>query len=217
MKKMKTLILTARDRQLSKSKRHEAFGDLVLLFQDAAYEWAFSVLGDAHLAQDAVQEGFVLAYQKLEQLRQPAAFPGWLRQVIVSQSHRLIRGKTLATRPIDATTYIPTEEPGPSATIEDLEMKEKILTAIQSLSEHEQEVTTLFYLSGYSQKEISKLLEIPITTVKKRLQYARQNLRGILVSMFEPFAPVSPPTPVPISIPVQRNLQQLPHDYYEGV
>jgi RNA polymerase sigma factor (sigma-70 family) len=217
MKKMTTLIIAARNKQMSRAKRHEAFGDLVLLFQDAAYEWAYSVLGDPHLAQDAAQEGFVTAYQKLDQLRQPAAFPGWLRQVIVSQSYRLVRGKTVVTHSIEVTNNVPAEQPEPSATVEDLEMKEKILNAIQSLSENEQEVTTLFYLRGYSQKEISKLLEIPITTVKKRLQYARQNLRGILVSMFEPFTPVSAPQPVPIPILVQHIPQRPQHDYFAEI
>ena len=78
------------------------------------------------------------------------------------------------------------------------------MTAVQALPENEQIVTKLFYLNGYSQKEIARLLELPLTTVKKRLQYARRNLRGILVSMMDAFVPEPDPTPLPAPIPVRR-------------
>lgn len=202
---MKTLVLTARDKQKSRTKRQEAFSELVVRFQDAAFEWAYAVLEDAHLAQDAAQEAFVTAYQKLEQLREPYAFPGWLKQIVVSQCHRLVRGKKLETRSIDSTGALPAPELGPSATVEESELKQNVLAAIQALPEHEKIVTQLFYFSGYSQKEIAKLLELPLTTVKKRLQYARRDLKGILVSMF---GAVVSPAPVPVPIPAQNHINR---------
>ena len=77
------------------------------------------------------------------------------------------------------------------------------MTAVQALPEKEQVVTQMFYLNGYSQKEIARLLELPLTTVKKRLQYARRNLRGILASMMDAFVPEPEPTPAPVPIPVR--------------
>jgi len=50
----------------------EAYGEIVRRFQDMAYGYAYSFLGDFHLAQDA----FVQAYRDLTALREPAAFPG---------------------------------------------------------------------------------------------------------------------------------------------
>src|ERR1043165_3327702 len=52
---------------------------------------SFAVLGDAYLAQDTAQEAFVIAWQKLEQLREPAAFPGWFKRIVLSQCNRLTR------------------------------------------------------------------------------------------------------------------------------
>ena len=199
---MKALVLTASDKQISNARRQEAFSELVVRFQDAAFEWAFAVLEDAHLAQDAVQEAFVTAYQKLEHLRQPFGFPGWLKQIVVSQCYRLLRGKKVETKPIESSNDIPAFEPGPLAVVEEIELQQKVLEAIQALPEHEQEVTQLFYFKGYSQNEIARLLELPITTVKKRLQYARRDLKGILVSMFDVVAPS--PVPVPVLIPIKQ-------------
>ena len=213
---MKALVLTASNKQMSSGKRQDAFSELVVRFQDAAFEWAFSVLEDANLAQDAVQEAFVVAYQKLEQLRQPYGFPGWLKQIVVSQCHRLTRGKKVVMQPIESTNNLATPDPELSAAVEEMELKQKVLAAIQALPDNQQVVTQLFYFKGYSQKEIAKLLELPLTTVKKRLQYARRDLKGILVSMFDVMTPV--PTPVPIPILVQqRQLPSTNHGYDENI
>ena len=52
----------------------EAFRRLVMRFQDMAYGYAFSLLGDFHRAQDAAQEAFVEAYRDLRDLREAELF-----------------------------------------------------------------------------------------------------------------------------------------------
>lgn len=56
-------------------------------------------------------------------------------------------------------------------------MRDDVHAAIQLLPEKQRLVTLLFYVEGYSQKEIAAFLEIPITSVKKRLVNARKNLK----------------------------------------
>lgn len=53
----------------------------------------------------------------------------------------------------------------------------RVDAAIRALPEHERMVTALFYVSDYSQNEIAAFLEVPVTTVKKRLFDARKKLR----------------------------------------
>ena len=210
MSEIATLVLDARNGQLNANQRHNAFGELVLQFQDVAFGWAFAVLDDAHLAQDAVQEAFVAAYQNLEQLRQPVAFSGWFKRIVVSQCHRLIRGKQVQINSIDTAPDLPTPEPEPETAVEDDELIAKIMDAIQALPEKEQIITEMYYLNGYSQQEIATSLELPLSTVKKRLQYARRNLKGILNSMVDAFyLPAKPePVPVPVPIPVRPSQHQ---------
>lgn len=59
----------------SKSGELEAYGVIVRRFQDMAAGYGYALLGDFHLAEDAAQEAFIEAYQDLEKLREPAAFP----------------------------------------------------------------------------------------------------------------------------------------------
>lgn len=205
MEKSDILVINARNQNLSVSQRHLAFGELVNRFYDAAYRWAYTVLQDKHQAQDAAQDAFVIAFQSLEQLRDPLAFAGWLRQIVISQAYRQVRDQSMDLSSLEAAPELPAYEPGPAAILEEAEMKEKVMTAVQALPEKEQIVTQLFYLNGYSQHEIARLLELPLTTVKKRLQYARHNLKGIMASMVDSFTPTAvPPEPVLAPVPVRK-------------
>jgi len=82
------LILLATDIGADPGKRLAAFGELVTRFQGMAYGYAYSILGDFHLAEDAAQDAFVMAFQKLNGLRDPKAFPGWLRRIVRTACHR---------------------------------------------------------------------------------------------------------------------------------
>src|SRR5918997_2240361 len=101
-----TLAGHAGDAATPLAGRQEAFGALVERYQDAAYGYAYSLLGDRHLAQDAAQEAFLSAYRNLGALRVPGAFPGWLRRIVRTHCLRLRRARTPACLPLD-------EVPGP--------------------------------------------------------------------------------------------------------
>ena len=53
--------------------------------------YAFSLLGDYHLAEDAAQESLVTMVRNLGQLREPAAFVGWLRTIVFKHCDRIRR------------------------------------------------------------------------------------------------------------------------------
>lgn len=197
-------VAIAADPNRDITHRHEAFGQLVHLFQDMAYSIAYGTLEDFHTAQDAVQEAFVTAYRNLDQLQEPKAFPGWFKQIVISQCYRLVRNKRIVTRPIETTADLIATDPDPALAVEDFELKNNVLKAIQSLPAREQLVTKLFYFNGYSQNEIAKILQVPVTTVKKRLQYARQHIKGAMLAMFDVVAPI--PTPAPVRIPVDKQI-----------
>ena len=203
MHEIAELVINARNGRAKKETRQEAFAQLVSEFYETAFGWAYSRLRDADVAQDAVQDAFVVAYQQLHQLNEPQAFAGWFKQIVLSQVYRLLRDTRPLAQAVDLNQEIVALEPGPVALLENVELKERVMTAVQALPEKEQVVTQMFYLNGYSQKEIARLLELPLTTVKKRLQYARRNLRGILASMMDAFVPEPEPTPAPVPIPVR--------------
>src|SRR5689334_14570436 len=64
----------------------DAFGDLVLLHQRAAYRAALAALGSPEDAEDAVQEAFVIAWRKLPGFRGEASFRTWLLTIVWRKS-----------------------------------------------------------------------------------------------------------------------------------
>jgi F-type H+-transporting ATPase subunit beta len=162
----------------------EAFSEIVKRFQDMAYGIAYTMLGDTGLAQDAAQEAFIAAYLNLAALREPAAFPGWFRRVVIKHSDRERRGRK-PSYPFDESTELSTTAPDPMRTLEASENRNQIHKAIAELPAIQKQIITLFYLRDYSQKEIEDFLELPVGSIKKHLFTARKKLKGRLETMVE--------------------------------
>jgi RNA polymerase sigma factor (sigma-70 family) len=167
----------------TRDERIAAYGQLVDRFRDMACGYAYSMLGDFHLAEDAAQEAFITAFGKLEQLRQPEAFPGWFRRIVFSACGRIQRRENLPAASIDAAADVPAVAADPAGIAEDNEMKNEVLQAIRQLPDEQREATMLFYINGYSQRDISEFLEVPVHTVKNRLHASRMRLKERMLTM----------------------------------
>ncbi len=176
------------------AEQEEAFAMLVRLFQDRAYACAYAILGDWHLAEDAAQAAFISAWQKLSQLRDPAAFSGWFRRLVVTECHRIIRRQRVLTVPLDeaneaepapANSAAPASAKDAQQILEETELAKSVLRAVQRLTESQRLVVMLFYLDQQTQPEIARFLGVPLTTVAKRLYTARERLRGELVNVLQ--------------------------------
>ncbi len=155
----------------------DAFAALVRRFQDMAVGYGYSLLGDHQLAEDVAQEAFLTAYLHLAGLRQPAAFPGWLRRIVERQAHRQRRRQPVVLLPLEAADDCATTATEPSVLLEQDETRAQVYTALTALPEQQRIVITLFYISDYSLQEISTFLGIPVGTVKSRLHTARERLK----------------------------------------
>jgi uncharacterized protein len=184
LEEISLLIARATEARAAQAEKSRAFSEIVSRFQDLAFGCAYAILGDFHLAEDAAQEAFIAAWRNLEQLRPPAAFPGWFKRIVLTQCHRLTRRKCFPTVGLELMAEIPAAGDLPAA-YELQEQQQQVLAAIQALPEHERLVTTLFYINDYSQKEIADFLELPLTTIKKRLFSARQELQERMLNMLK--------------------------------
>ncbi len=160
-----------------------AFGELVRRYQDMAYGYAYAILGDFHLAEDATQEAFITAFRRLQDVREPQAFPGWLRRLVRTACSRMTRRKQPPTTSLAAAAEVRSSTDEPARTVEKIELREAVLDAVHRLPEPQREVTTLFYINGYSQETIADFLEVPVTTVKNRLGASRKRLKKRMLDM----------------------------------
>ncbi len=161
----------------------EAFGWIVRRFQDMAVAYAFSLLGDHQLAQDAAQEAFVEVYRTLPSLRTPQGFAAWLRKIVFKHCDRLTRGRQITTVPIETAENVASSEPPVEQAAEGRETQEQVQEAIQGLPEGERQVVGLFYMGGYSHREIAEFLGISTALVKSRLHQGRGRLKERMTTM----------------------------------
>ncbi len=163
----------------------ESFDALVHRFQDMAVGYAYSVLGDFQLAEDAAQDAFVQAYLDLGMLREPQAFPSWLRRLVLKHCDRISRRRRVPSVALEAGAELPDSAQGPLEAVQRHETQAAVLAAISGLPEGERAATTLFYINGYSVDEVGSFLEVPVGTVKRRLHSARTKLRERMMAMVE--------------------------------
>ncbi|MCK6441042.1 MAG: sigma-70 family RNA polymerase sigma factor [Planctomycetes bacterium] len=138
---------------------------------------------DRHLAEDIAQETLTVACARLNDLREPQAFHGWLAAIArscVSRATRRMRPDFIEDVR-DAAALVP--DPSPLDDVGSRETVQMIRGCIAGLSEKSRAVIERHYLQGESVEQIAQTLGIPAGTVKRRLHDAREQMRFKLAGL----------------------------------
>lgn len=158
-----------------------AYGHIVRRFQDMALGYAYAILGDVHLAEDAAQDAFIETCINLSRVYGPKAFPAFLRKVVFKHCDRVMRKRRPEVRLEEAPAL-----PSPDTPEQDLERHEttrRIHRALMTLPLPERQAVVLFYINRRKRQEIAVFLDLPLETVIYRLRSAREKLRKELDAM----------------------------------
>ncbi|HSK88806.1 MAG TPA: sigma-70 family RNA polymerase sigma factor [Anaerolineales bacterium] len=170
----------------------EAFNQLVLSYQDLAYNHALLILGDPASAEDATQESFIKAFENIARFR-GGSFRAWLLKIITNSAYdNLRRSKRHPMQPLfpqdetgdemDSASWLADPSPSVQATVEQNEFSRDISRAIDEVPDPFRAVLTLVDLYELDYAEAAQTLKVPIGTVKSRLARARlrfgQSLKG---------------------------------------
>jgi RNA polymerase sigma-70 factor (ECF subfamily) len=164
-----------------------AFNQLVLRYQNLAYNVAYRILGDPDRAADATQDSFIKAYKAMGSFH-GSDFKPWLLRIVTNTCYDYLRAaKRKPTNSLDDELekgdYNPRfHDPGegPSEYIERKELSTLIQWGISQLNDHQRAVIVLVDIQGLSYEEAAEILNISLGTVKSRLSRARARLRDIL-------------------------------------
>nr|WP_303652671.1 sigma-70 family RNA polymerase sigma factor [Paludisphaera mucosa] len=161
----------------------EAFGRLVEQFEPTVRAIALRRLGNVGEALELTQEVFLHVMRRLEQLREPERFAGWLRQVAVRMA---INHVTRRSAPFTVESSVlegafeAVEEPIDALIAR--ERAERLWQALGRLKALDRDTLVAFYIRDLSLIEMADELDVPIGTVKRRLHTARKRLRVELES-----------------------------------
>ncbi len=155
----------------------DAQAELYLRYLDSTVALAARRLGDRTAAEDLAQEVFIHAFQRIDQLRIPAAFGGWLRQITVRMAintqtrrrapHRLDEG---------ALGALTSTADGPVDSVLRDERHQEVREGLQQLGDTDRETLHAFYFDGQSIHDMAVRFDAPPGTIKRRLHTARHRL-----------------------------------------
>jgi RNA polymerase sigma-70 factor (ECF subfamily) len=172
---IKTLV------EKSQTGDRAAYGQLVERFQPTVYAVALARLRNATEAQELAQEVFLHGMQKLDQLRDPQCFAGWLRQITVRMAiNRLTRG--LPLRKVDSEVLENAESAGatPLDELVKTEQAAELYRGLERLKPVDRATLVAFYIRGRTLKQMAREFETPVGTIKRRLHVARNRLKKVL-------------------------------------
>ncbi|MEM0926321.1 MAG: sigma-70 family RNA polymerase sigma factor [Planctomycetota bacterium] len=161
----------------AQSGDREAFGELFGRYRCAVVAGAMSRVRNAEEADELAQDVFIQAMQKIDQLRVPEAFGGWLRQIVHRMAiNRITRRRGAVACDPETLEATCVTEGEPRDVAETREQAEAVRNSIDRLCELDQATLTAFYLNGRSLIEMSHEFGAPIGTIKRRLHVARKRL-----------------------------------------
>ena len=144
---------------------------------DAVYRYAYRLTGAVHDAEDLTQQVFLLAQERLDQLREADRARGWLFTILRNAFLKMVQ----RPQPVPATSLGVNLETVPAAkengqAVDSAELQ----AAIDELPAEFRVVVAMFYFEECSYREIAEKLDLPMGTVMSRLARAKGHLRSRL-------------------------------------
>ncbi len=159
----------------------DAFGELFTRFQAQIFAIALRRLGDYGDAMELTQDIFVKAMTKLDQLRAPECFAGWLcsiaRRMAINRIVRRSPALAIEQESLDAHCV---EQKTPLCHALDRERDAKVRRGLDQLGSLDRDTLSAFYMRGHSLRDLSEQFDAPIGTIKRRLHTARKRLSAEL-------------------------------------
>ncbi|HCE00364.1 MAG TPA: RNA polymerase subunit sigma-24 [Armatimonadetes bacterium] len=175
----------------------EAFDQLVRKHERRAYQYAFRLTRSPEEAADIVAEAFFRVYSALRSFRQDSAFGTWLYRIVTNcyldaqkkSRSRQTTSLSRASSDDDAELELQIEDtsPLPDETALEKERARALQRAIDALPEYQRAMIVMYHGEQLSYEEIAEALDLPIGTVKSRLNRARLSLRDLLSRDLELF------------------------------
>jgi RNA polymerase sigma-70 factor, ECF subfamily len=167
----------------------EAFDELVISYQDAVYRQAYWILGEKEAAEDAAQEAFFLAYQKLDRFK-GGSFRAWLLAVTTNASIDMLR--RTRKHPVmslevfedqeECGSWSRDDQPSPEQVVEQSYRTSTIQEALMRLPMDSRIAILLIDIQELDYQSAAAMLRVPLGTLKSRVARARMRLMDMLPS-----------------------------------
>jgi RNA polymerase sigma factor (sigma-70 family) len=119
-------------------------------------------------AADAMQEVFIAVFRSIGGLKSPESLIGWVRVIAVRESVRIAKERKREVALPDLNDIPSAEDPALTGDVQDV---------LRRLSPQQRAVLLLRHVDGLDEREVARMLQLPVGTVRSRLFRARESFR----------------------------------------
>lgn len=169
----------------------QSFERLIKDYQKMAYNVAYRIMGNEEDAKDMTQEALIKVFKNLKKFRMDSSFSTWLYRIVMNTCKDELRKKKMKVisidQPIetgDGQVYMELEDQRlkPDEIVASKETQKEVHQALQEVNETNRMVVVLRDIKGFSYSEISDIMDVPVGTIKSRINRGRQELKNILMN-----------------------------------
>ena len=155
----------------AKKGDNDSFDKLIQMIKKELYLIAKTRLNSEDDIADCMQDTILLAYQNIHKLRKVKYFKTWIIRILINECNKINKNnKQSISLESDVIDTITSQDFNDS--------KIQFDSVISSLNKDEQLILTLYYVSGYTVKEISKITKINENTIKTKMKRAKEKLKN---------------------------------------
>lgn len=169
--------------QKLRKRNKEAFQVLYEEFKLPLYHLIYSMTRDREKTADIIQETFIRAIKKIHQLQDEQKLKYWLFRIAINQTLNVINKEKRVSLAGDELEMISDRQVMEQSVVRGRngddrdEQREWVLALVELLPAKQRMVFNLKYIDNFKEQEIAEIVDIPVGTVKSRLNIARNRLR----------------------------------------
>jgi len=137
--------------------------------RDRLFAYIWSIVGDAHLAEDVIQDVSVVAAESGEQVADAAALPAWLRSVARNKAYEAIRADRRKPAALDDRVLDQLEAHWADRDDDEFDTLDALHHCLKQLTTHNRRIVTMRYVDGMKSGEIAATLHRPASTIYRAL------------------------------------------------
>lgn len=169
----------------ARQKDSDAFAELYAMTYNKVYNYTRHYLRDSHLAQDALQEIYILALKNLNKLNDPTLFIAWLNRICFNVCYDMTqkqKNNMNQTCDSELLSIIPDVHPSsdPEYNYQKKEEAFRLKEALEKLPFHEKQVLVMRYFNNMKLEDIAVSMDISRSSVKRYIASGQDNLKLLL-------------------------------------
>ncbi len=155
-------------------------------YYKAMFNTAYRIVKDKFEAEDIMQDSFLSAFTKLDNLKDVKTFGAWLKKIVINNSiYKYNKSTKYDEVPLDDVLYKVEENSGIPDDYEFTNLKAKqVLDSMKSLKDNYRISLTLNLIEGFDYDEICEIMNISYANCRTTISRAKESLRNKMVQAY---------------------------------